>query len=184
MPSSCQAKGSKLTMCGACRARHESGARKALGEGVLQQVEQTDLMSYGLIPEFVGRFPIITALHVSQFLTLIHSMSNVQATRLMCIVFVWSVGCSAAVSSWIVAPYSFYVIDGRLALKCKLMFEVVRCTCFTARFCAASHSPSCRMLQIGPGANNAWVCILPERCPQGHASFLLQCQCHQKCIIK
>ncbi|KAL0054301.1 hypothetical protein WJX82_006797 [Trebouxia sp. C0006] len=45
------------------RARHESGARKALGEGVLQQVEQTDLMSYGLIPEFVGRFPIITALH-------------------------------------------------------------------------------------------------------------------------
>ena len=48
-----------------CRARHESGARKALGEGVLQQVEQTDLMSYGLIPEFVGRFPIITALHVS-----------------------------------------------------------------------------------------------------------------------
>ena len=38
---------------------------KALGEGVLQQVEQTDLMSYGLIPEFVGRFPIITALHVS-----------------------------------------------------------------------------------------------------------------------
>ena len=47
-----------------CRARHESGARKALGEGVLQQVEQTDLMSYGLIPEFVGRFPIITALNV------------------------------------------------------------------------------------------------------------------------
>ncbi len=61
-------------MRGSRRARHESGARKALGEGVLQQVEQTDLMSYGLIPEFVGRFPIITALHVSQFLTLIHSM--------------------------------------------------------------------------------------------------------------
>ena len=32
---------------------------------MLQQVEQTDLMTYGLIPEFVGRFPIITALHVS-----------------------------------------------------------------------------------------------------------------------
>lgn len=47
------------------RARHESGARKALGDEVLQQVEQTDLMTYGLIPEFVGRFPIITALHVS-----------------------------------------------------------------------------------------------------------------------
>jgi len=74
MPSSCQVKGSKSTMRGSRRARHESGARKALGEGVLQQVEQTDLMSYGLIPEFVGRFPIITALHVSQFLTLIHSM--------------------------------------------------------------------------------------------------------------
>ena len=55
----------------ACRARHESGARKALGEGVLQQVEQTDLMSYGLIPEFVGRFPIITALHVSTPLSLV-----------------------------------------------------------------------------------------------------------------
>lgn len=47
------------------RARHESGARKALGDKVLQQVEQTDLMTYGLIPEFVGRFPIITALYVS-----------------------------------------------------------------------------------------------------------------------
>lgn len=50
------------------RARHASGARKALGDKVLQQVEQTDLMTYGLIPEFVGRFPIITALHVSPLL--------------------------------------------------------------------------------------------------------------------
>ena len=54
------------------RARHESGARKALGDKVLQQVEQTDLMTYGLIPEFVGRFPIITALHVSP-LTKLHT---------------------------------------------------------------------------------------------------------------
>ena len=48
-----------------CRARTESGARKALGDHVLRHVEQTDLMTFGLIPEFVGRFPIITALHVS-----------------------------------------------------------------------------------------------------------------------
>ena len=36
-----------------------------LDSRVLQQVEQTDLINYGLIPEFVGRFPIITALSVS-----------------------------------------------------------------------------------------------------------------------
>ena len=130
-------------MCGACRARHESGARKALGEGVLQQVEQTDLMSYGLIPEFVGRFPIITALHVSQFLTLIHSMSTVEATRLMCIVCVFSVKCSAAVSSWILQPYGFFlVIDGSLVLKNKLKFEVLRCTRLPARISCHHYSSS------------------------------------------
>lgn len=67
-------------MAGMCRARQESGARKALGEGVLQQVEQTDLMDYGLIPEFVGRFPIITALHVrgSQSLVSYHEHNDTQ----------------------------------------------------------------------------------------------------------
>ena len=30
----------------------------------LRQVEQTDLIQYGLIPEFVGRFPIISSLQV------------------------------------------------------------------------------------------------------------------------
>ncbi|KAK9863568.1 hypothetical protein WJX84_009042 [Apatococcus fuscideae] len=30
--------------------------------GVLRQTEQADLISYGLIPEFVGRFPVIAAL--------------------------------------------------------------------------------------------------------------------------
>lgn len=47
-----------------CRELQASGARKALTE-VLRQVEQTDLMTYGLIPEFVGRFPIVTTLQVS-----------------------------------------------------------------------------------------------------------------------
>ena len=32
--------------------------------GVLRQTEQADLISYGLIPEFVGRFPVIAALKV------------------------------------------------------------------------------------------------------------------------
>ena len=48
-----------------CRELQASGARKALTE-VLRQVEQTDLMTYGLIPEFVGRFPIVTTLQVSR----------------------------------------------------------------------------------------------------------------------
>lgn len=65
--------------CGECthRARHESGARKALGDKVLQQVEQTDLMTYGLIPEFVGRFPIITALHVSALSKALHEATTI-----------------------------------------------------------------------------------------------------------
>lgn len=46
------------------RELQPSGARKAMGH-VLKLVEQTDLMTYGLIPEFVGRFPIVTTLQVS-----------------------------------------------------------------------------------------------------------------------
>eukprot|EP00891_Asterochloris_glomerata_P007459 jgi/Astpho2/7459/Aster-02038 len=45
------------------RARQgRTGGRVPLDSRILQQVEQTDLINYGLIPEFVGRFPIITAL--------------------------------------------------------------------------------------------------------------------------
>jgi ATP-dependent Clp protease ATP-binding subunit ClpX len=44
------------------RSRRKSGARAALSSDVLQQVEQTDLIQYGLIPEFVGRFPVVSAL--------------------------------------------------------------------------------------------------------------------------
>ncbi len=48
------------------RARQgRTGGRVPLDSRILQQVEQTDLINYGLIPEFVGRFPIITALSVS-----------------------------------------------------------------------------------------------------------------------
>ena len=35
-----------------------------VSSNVLRQVEQTDLIQYGLIPEFVGRFPIISSLQV------------------------------------------------------------------------------------------------------------------------
>ncbi|KAK9845326.1 hypothetical protein WJX81_003486 [Elliptochloris bilobata] len=40
------------------------GAEGMLGEGAaaLLKVEQTDLINYGLIPEFVGRFPVISTL--------------------------------------------------------------------------------------------------------------------------
>ena len=31
---------------------------------VLRKVEQKDMISYGLIPEFVGRFPVICSLQV------------------------------------------------------------------------------------------------------------------------
>lgn len=35
---------------------------------VLKHVEQADLIHYGLIPEFVGRFPVICSLQVRFFL--------------------------------------------------------------------------------------------------------------------
>ena len=47
-----------------------------LDSRILQQVEQTDLINYGLIPEFVGRFPIITALSVSTWLRLMPTASG------------------------------------------------------------------------------------------------------------
>ena len=45
-------------------ARRAKGAEGMLGEGsaALLRVEQTDLINYGLIPEFVGRFPVISTL--------------------------------------------------------------------------------------------------------------------------
>lgn len=55
-------------MACACRAK---GAEGMLGEGsaALLRVEQTDLINYGLIPEFVGRFPVISTLQVRHWLT-------------------------------------------------------------------------------------------------------------------
>jgi ATP-dependent Clp protease ATP-binding subunit ClpX len=43
-------------------AKIESRRSKALGE-ILSQVEPEDLLKNGLIPEFVGRFPVFAALH-------------------------------------------------------------------------------------------------------------------------
>ncbi|KAH9588044.1 hypothetical protein MS3_00005563 [Schistosoma haematobium] len=39
---------------------HEENAER---DKLLQEVEANDLITYGMIPEFVGRFPIITVLH-------------------------------------------------------------------------------------------------------------------------
>lgn len=32
-------------------------------DNLLRNIETRDLIEYGLIPEFIGRFPVITALH-------------------------------------------------------------------------------------------------------------------------
>ena len=45
-----------------CRARVLGSGQAKVSSEVLRQVEQTDLIQYGLIPEFVGRFPIISSL--------------------------------------------------------------------------------------------------------------------------
>ena len=50
-----------------CRVRLEGqGEAQANWQaGMLRQTEQADLISYGLIPEFVGRFPVIAPLKVT-----------------------------------------------------------------------------------------------------------------------
>ena len=52
----------QLTADHACVLRAKGGAQSAISSAVLRQVEQTDLIQYGLIPEFVGRFPVISSL--------------------------------------------------------------------------------------------------------------------------
>lgn len=47
-----------------CRAKVQGFGQAKVSSNVLKQVEQTDLINYGLIPEFVGRFPIISSLQV------------------------------------------------------------------------------------------------------------------------
>ncbi|KAK9906695.1 hypothetical protein WJX75_006331 [Coccomyxa subellipsoidea] len=44
------------------RAKVQGFGQAKVSSNVLKQVEQTDLIQYGLIPEFVGRFPIISSL--------------------------------------------------------------------------------------------------------------------------
>jgi ATP-dependent Clp protease ATP-binding subunit ClpX len=41
----------------------EAGAAPAKGAAVMSQVQPTDLIKYGLIPEFVGRLPVLATLH-------------------------------------------------------------------------------------------------------------------------
>ena len=48
---------------GAVRAAGRSTAREALGPGgLLERAQPEDLLKYGLIPEFIGRFPVLTTL--------------------------------------------------------------------------------------------------------------------------
>ena len=55
-------RGAELYLC--CRAKVLGSSQAKVSSNVLRQVEQTDLIQYGLIPEFVGRFPIISSLQV------------------------------------------------------------------------------------------------------------------------
>lgn len=48
------------------RARIQSGVgAEALPDDTLQKAEHVDLIQFGLIPEFVGRFPIMCSLQVT-----------------------------------------------------------------------------------------------------------------------
>lgn len=46
-----------------CRNRSQTGDFR-IPSDILQSLEQTDLIKYGLIPEFVGRFPVLCSLQV------------------------------------------------------------------------------------------------------------------------
>lgn len=48
-----------------CRAKATDAWKAPEMYHLLKEVEQTDLVNYGLIPEFVGRFPVICSLQVS-----------------------------------------------------------------------------------------------------------------------
>lgn len=48
--------------CRARASRDAAAASAASTVGVLKNVEQADLIHYGLIPEFVGRFPVVCSL--------------------------------------------------------------------------------------------------------------------------
>ena len=47
-----------------CRAKMKEAWRASEQSHLLKDVEQTDLVQFGLIPEFVGRFPVICSLQV------------------------------------------------------------------------------------------------------------------------
>lgn len=47
------------------RAKLQDSWKASAMSHLLKEVEQTDLVQYGLIPEFVGRFPVICSLQVS-----------------------------------------------------------------------------------------------------------------------
>ena len=47
-----------------CRAKLQDSWKASAMSHLLKEVEQTDLVQYGLIPEFVGRFPVICSLQV------------------------------------------------------------------------------------------------------------------------
>ena len=47
-----------------CRAKLKESWRASEMSHLLKDVEQTDLVQFGLIPEFVGRFPVLCSLQV------------------------------------------------------------------------------------------------------------------------
>jgi ATP-dependent Clp protease ATP-binding subunit ClpX len=53
----------KKTLGFRTEAKREPGAPRVDKSGLLGQIQPTDLIKYGLIPEFVGRLPVVATLH-------------------------------------------------------------------------------------------------------------------------
>ena len=62
------------SICIVLRARGRDSARSSVASAMLRDVEQADLVEYGLIPEFVGRFPIICNLEVPGCILSVHNL--------------------------------------------------------------------------------------------------------------
>ena len=68
-----------LALARRARASRDAAAASSAGSmAVLRHVEQADLIHYGLIPEFVGRFPVVCSLQVGGRPGSLRALSRVQ----------------------------------------------------------------------------------------------------------
>jgi len=84
---------------------------------ILREVEHADLIHYGLIPEFVGRLPVIVSLQVCLHrwmaatamclcISLLLRFSNQQLAMIYCTV----AGCTAAENAIMAADYALFLL--------------------------------------------------------------------------